>query len=122
MTILDDRFIPKVAGIVDRYGKVAVISVPGTVTYNPATGAATDSGGTTYEVKVSPPESYNARFVDGDLIRRQDTHCLLASKDLEFVPTPGIEVSFDGQTFEVVSVESLYSGELVCAYDLQLRA
>lgn len=120
-TALDDRLVPRALDTIDRYGKKVVFTVIGTATYDPATGAVTESGKKTYTKKVSPPGAYLDRYVDGDLIRRGDLRCIIAASGLEFTPVNGLQVDFDSKVFRVMSVKPIYSGEQVAVYELQLR-
>lgn len=120
MTILDDSLIPGVQDLLDELGKAATLRHVTASTYNPTTGAASKT--TTDEaVKITPPSGYPAGMIDGDLVRHGDVKCLVAAQDLTNIPAEDDRVVYDSQTFGIVTVAPIYSGEQVCAYKLQLR-
>ena len=118
-TILDQQMIPKAVEIIAKYGRDYTID---------ARSRTQDvSGRTVYGseppviVKGSPPINYNQRYVDGDVVRATDFQVILPARDLTFEPTVGMRVGFDDVDAQIVSVTPYYSGELVCAFGLQVR-
>lgn len=121
MTILDTKLIAEVYNIAQTYGKTVVFQEVGSSVYDPTTGKTTDSSITNHSVKVTPPSPYSHRLVDGDLIQVRDVQIILPSKNLTFTPTQGMQVTIDSEAFDILEINPLYSGDSICAYDLQLR-
>lgn len=120
-TTLDTTLLTKVAEIAATYGKNVVFQSIGSKVYSPTTGKTTESSITNYTVKVTPPAPYDLKLVDGDVIQSRDVAVILPAKDLAFTPELGMQVTIDGEVFDTVQVLLMYSGDDVCAYDIQLR-
>jgi len=118
-TVLDTKLRPKVVSLLGKYGTSYVIGVNAGA-YNPGTGA-TASSVTSYTVDGSPPTPYSSRYIDGDLIRHGDLWFIIAGQDIGFTPKEGQLVTFQTKKFHIVSVEAMYSGDLIAAYRLQVR-
>lgn len=119
-TSLDTKLIPKAADLVDTYGKSVTWSVT-TSTYNPASGDVSGVAVTTYTVKVTPPEPYSERWIDGDLIRFGDAKVFLAAQGLAFTPAPGQTITIDSTVWIVVAANAIYTGESVALWEAQVR-
>jgi hypothetical protein len=120
-TALDTTLLTKVAEIAATYGKSVTFQDIGSSVYNPTTGKTTESSVTNYTVKVTPPAPYDLKLIDGDVIQARDVAVILPAKDLAFTPVLGMQVTIDGEVFDAVQVMLIYSGDDVCAYDIQLR-
>jgi len=125
MTILDDKLLPKVDIIIDKFGKVASLRENfADGDYTAATGAVFGIPAS-HSVKVTPPFPYEHKYIDGDLIEQGDMQVLLSAKALtdDSVPDPqnGWRLTIDTQTFHVISTSKIYSGESIAAWQLQLR-
>jgi len=120
-TKLDTKLVPKILSLVNKYGKTLVFYTYPLTAYDPTTGEETEGAATTYSLKTTPPAQYESKLIDGDLVRNGDTWVLLPASGLEFTPVPGIKVTFDSITLKIVSVEKIYTGDLIGAYTLQLR-
>jgi hypothetical protein len=120
-TELDTLILPKVLELIGRYGKLVSFSVTTGATQN--AGAGTVTGGTTtaHSVKASPPYPYESRYIDGDLVLVGDSRLYLAGSGLAFTPAPGQVVTIDSAKWRVVRVNPIYSGELVAAWEVQVR-
>lgn len=114
-----DRIRQRVAEIISDKGKTVVYKAV-SKSYSRETGGTTETV-TSTTVKVSPPEPYATRFVDGDLIKVGDTSVLLADYGSEITPNEGDKITIDSEDWTIVRVEKTYSGELVAAWGLQLR-
>ena len=122
MTTLDDKLLPKVADILAKFGKVVTFTTsPPASAYDPTTGENAAFTATTHSVKITPPDEYNDKYIDGDLIQRGDVKVLVAGQGLPFTPTNGMAVVIDSKTWKIVSLKLIYSGESIAAYELQLR-
>lgn len=121
MTALDTKLLAAVYDIAQTYGKDLVFSVPGTKTYSASTGKVTEGSVVSHTVKTTPPSPYGRALRDGDVVQERDVSVLLPTKNLGFTPDLGMGVTFDGEQFDVVGLNPLYSGDSVCAYEVQLR-
>ena len=121
MTTLDTTLLVKVAEIADTYGKSVAFQDVGSSVYDPATGKTTESSITVYTVKVTPPAPYDRKLIDGDMIQTRDVGIILPAQSLAFTPVLGMQVTIDSEVLDVVALSPLYSGNDVCAYDIQLR-
>ena len=121
-TQLDTVFITKVPEIIEKFGKLVIFMVSQAIEYNPATGDAAVSDPVPYGLKVTPPSPFNRDRIDGSRLLASDTMVILPAKDLPFYMASGIEVIIDDIVFRIAGYSAIYSGELVVAYELQLRA
>jgi hypothetical protein len=119
-TVLDATLPAQVVSILATYGKDITFVIK-SKTYDPATGLTTLGTPTNHVLKGSPPYPYSRKFVDGDTVRAEDCMTIIKGDGLAFTPVPGMQVTFDGQTWTSVSVRPYYSGELVAAWEVQLR-
>ena len=120
-TTLDTALIPKIKSVIDTYGKTVTIDVAGLTHYDPDSGAVIEAGTITHTVKVTPPEGFATRWIDGDLIQEGDAQVSLATSGLTFTPVNGQVVTIDAQAWNVVRVQSEYTGDEIGLYTLQLR-
>ena len=120
-TALDNKLLPLIKRLIQKYGKTLTVKRFGSLAHDAATLSITEGAATTYSVKSTPPEPYNDRLVDGDRIMEGDTKTYLHAKDLSFEPTTDDEVVIDSETWKIMSVANLYTGDQVGAYALQLR-
>lgn len=120
MTALDDKLVPKILSLIDKFGKTAVFTELTTNTYDPATGTVS-----TVEVnhnrKMSPPSDYDLRYVDNDLIKMGDAQTMVAASGIPFTPVQAMKVAFDSNDWHIVTVSPVYTGNIIGAYKLQLR-
>lgn len=119
MTALDDRLGPKALALILKYGKTATVEVA-SQSYALTTGGTTSTP-TTYTVKISPPESYEVTLDNANTVQVGDMKCLIAALNLAFTPKIGMDIIFDTQRWKVISVEPIYSGDLVVVWVFQLR-
>ena len=70
---------------------------------------------------MTPPENYNSRWIDGDLILEGDAQVSLAASGLTFTPENGQVITLDSQKWKIVRVQSEYTGDNIGLYVLQLR-
>lgn len=123
MTTFDVKMGALAARLVTKYGKEISFADRESRVYDPATGKTEFPSIALTPVKSSPPFAYDAKWVDGDQIAATDTYVLLARELLPagFTPTNGMDVVIDTVVFRVMSIGKLYSGDLVAAYQVQLR-
>lgn len=120
MTALDDKIIPKVQEIIDKYGISVTFEVSSSDSYDRTTGLITKTE-TTYTVTVSPPSPFDERRIDGTIIRRGDLMVILPTSDLSFTPDFDQKVTIGSLEYTVQVVNPIYSGASIAAYELGLR-
>lgn len=121
MTELDDALVPAVLELVSDLGKVVTARVKSAQVYDES-GSSVSETSTDYSIKVLPPEKFDISYIDGDVIRATDLKTLVAASGLAFQPTPGMQLLLDAKTYLAVAVSPIYSGEQICAWEMQLRA
>jgi len=120
-TALDTTLVPKVKSIIDTYGKTISFVVPGLNEYDADSGSVIESGVVTHSVKSTPPENYSSRWVAGEIIKEGDTQVSIAASGLLFTPVNGLVVTIDGENWKAIRVQSMYTGDDIALYSLQLR-
>lgn len=120
-TPLDNVLPAKVVEILAKYGKTVTWTVSTGGTVDASAGKIVGATETPHTVKVSPPEPYTSRFIDGDVILAGDAKVVLAAQSLAFTPAAGQKLTIDGEVWRVVAVNRQYSGELVAAWEAQVR-
>jgi len=116
---LDSEMIPLAAELADDLGK-AVTLVRVSETFDPATGNTTQTE-TTHLVNAVPPQAFSRTRIDGSLIQEGDTLVALPAQPLSNAPTTEDKLRFGGETWTVIAVDPIYSGEKVALYNLQVR-
>jgi hypothetical protein len=92
------------------------------VNYDVKSGNDLPSGVTSYTITVSPPESFKKQEIDGTVVLKSDLKCYVAAKDIPVVPNPRTDTLTLGSiVYNIVRVEPIYSGSLVCLYGIHLR-
>ena len=121
MTVLDDKLVPAVLALINKFGITGVFDTgSGEGVYTATTGDVAETASTVTR-KVSPPVPFNQRLVDGATVRRDDTQVFVAGSGITFTPSIGMTIVIAGDKWKIVSVIVLRSGEQVAAYELQLR-
>lgn len=124
MTELDGELPETVKEIIDEFGVDVVYTIIGESDYDTETGENAPGETVVGGVKVTPPEAYSPIVVS-------NSNGLIERKDLKFVTSPlyfGNVTPTNGDTFlfnqtlvTVIDVNPVYSGELVCAFEIQGR-
>jgi hypothetical protein len=120
-TALDTTLIPKIKSVIEKYGKTVTIDVSGLTHYDPDSGSVIESGTVTHTVKVTPPENFNSRWIDGDLIQEGDAQVSMSPSGLTFTPENGHVFTIDNQKWKIVRVQTEYTGDDIGLYVMQLR-
>lgn len=105
--------------LVAAFGKTVTLVRPDII-YDPNTGG-TYSTETEFSVVVTPPREYSLERVDGTLIHAGDTSIGLPTKNAPVTPRESDKIRMDGNTWSIVQIEYLASGEEYAMYRLQLR-
>jgi len=120
-TSLDLALVPAVYDLIDELGKSVTLSSVTSSSYDPATGSTTIAT-SNKTAKATPPEPYDIRYIDGDIIRTGDMKTLIAAQGLTWTPVVGMAMTWaSGNVWRVVRLSPIYSGADICAYELQLR-
>lgn len=121
MTELDEELIPLVKEIIEDFGKLVDYAHEVTGEYNAETGKAPISR-VEKSFKIAPPEDLNGQYFNGNSqVLAGDKKLTSAAADYTTTPKPGDEFTFDGITWEVIAKREVFSGDLVCLYEFQVR-
>lgn len=122
MTSLDNKFRPLTTKLIAKYGKSVTLSSNTAGSYDPTTGAAT-------QTSVAAPvkalvEDYSTRrdgtgFANG-LILSGDKKFSIAAAGIT-KPKPGDSITLNSVVYAVVRITEIWSGEQVAMYEVQGR-
>lgn len=121
MTKLDDKLPLKAYRAIQKYGKDVIFTKAKDGLYDPDAGVVMTTGVESNTVKVSPPQKYKASYADGETRRQAQSQLTLPAHLLTFTPTTDYQVVFDGLAFEIVDLDTVYSGDLIAAYEVFIR-
>jgi hypothetical protein len=121
MTPFDLKLPSTAKRLVTRHGIAGVFSKPSTPNYDPTTGRTDDSVALTYLVTMIPPYNYTVDRINGTTVLKTDLCTIIAALDLGFVPTTNMLISAVNEVYRIISIETYRTGELIAAYELQLR-
>lgn len=120
MATLDALFPGLAARLIDRFGAVASLETV-TKVDDLVSGNVTETA-VTAKIKITPPEPFTIGLIDGTLVEAGDMTTLVAGQDMATAPTANRDrLVFAADTWQIVAVDPIYSGDLVAAYRLQLR-
>lgn len=123
MTAIDTKARRIVYEKIQKFGTTGAFTV-GTSTYDAATGIGTPSGDPSpspQNVKVSPPARFKKSLIDGEHIQAGDAQSILPALNTPFTPQSGDKVTINSESFSIVHVDPIHSGEQVAAFKLHLR-
>lgn len=110
----------RVYNLVQREGIDVSLISKGSKSFDPSTGDMT-SFDVSNSVKVSPPQPYDERHIDGTTIKRGDQSVVLPTFGLTAIPEIGDVVIVDGETFKITYIRKLRRRDVVLGYEIQLR-
>jgi hypothetical protein len=113
---LDARLRSRVAALTARVGAPITISRK-TLSAGPNPAVA----GTRRQTVTARISAFPARDVDGTLIKSSDILLIVPALNLTFAPEPRDQVTFNGELFEVISVQPEYVSTSVALYRVQAR-
>lgn len=126
MTELDAELILEVYAIVQEFGKDITFEVPNEeASIDDATGKLVSTATTPSVWKCSPPTPIEDRYRGGEAGPTDEiaeVELYAPTQGIPFTPRKGWQVGYDGLEFTIVSVESLYSGDLVAAYRVRISS
>ncbi len=109
--------------LVGKMGKTYTL-ITAEIEPDPDTGISTSTE-TTQSVVGTPPSPFSAKRMQGVEPQEGDMMVAIAARDLAVTPVIGSSLSFalDGiaTRWQIVAVDTLWSGELPALYKLQLR-
>lgn len=126
MTELDDELIPEVVSLLDDLGKAVTFRTYPSRTVNESTSEVTLGTPTDYSVKVSPPYQAMRKITeDGRAVQVEVSRIIVPTGSgtadaLAFTPELNQPVLYDGKTGYIVGLDSIYSGDLIAAYQVDL--
>jgi hypothetical protein len=117
---LDTRARATAEAMIAKFGKAMTLRRATVGTYDTAT-ATSPVVPTSYAVVgvVSQPSDAN---IQAGLAQAGDLQVLLAAKPLTVVPQPGDVLLSGVVTWQMLSVRSIYSGELIALYNVLARS
>lgn len=120
MTTLD-KILPGLAErLIDKFGAGASLEIV-TKTDDLASGKVSESVVAT-PVNITPTEPFAIGQIDGTLVQAGDLITLAAAQGLSTAPVANRDrLVFASETWQVVAVDPVYSGDSVAAYRLHLR-
>lgn len=118
-TAFDNIFVPLAEKLVDNTFGFDATHRRVTRTYDATEGKNVESNADT-PVKVTPPAPYEQRRIDGTVIQIGDQRIIISSAS-GIVPQSADLFIIGGQTWQVVTIFPIVSGEQTAAYEVQLR-
>lgn len=120
MATLDALFPGLAARLIDTFGATASLETV-SKTDDLASGKVSESVSAT-AVKITPPEPFAIGAIDSTLVQAGDVTTLVAAQGTSATPVANRDrLVFAAQTWQIVAVDPIYSGDAVAAYRLQLR-
>ncbi len=123
-TTLDAKIVPKVLLLIAKVGTNLTYTV-NVGTYDPTTGIRSSST-TDHTRKSTPPSAVSATpgltltYGQG-LVQMGDVETFIAASGLAFTPVLGMVVVFASQSWHIVSLGKIYSGDDLAVWRLALR-
>ena len=120
MATLDALFPGLAARLIERFGATASLETV-TKTDDLVTGKVTETVAAAV-IKITPPEPFTIGLIDGTLVEAGDMTTLVAAQELSKAPAANRDrLVFASETWQIVAVDPIYSGDAATAYRLQLR-
>lgn len=127
MSLLDDPLRSVARTLIGVLGTAACVFTRTVRTYTPSTDTKSEST-TTASLKMTPPQPIAEHRINGTSILATDLTTLVAALDvvaasfsLDMDSQTSIKVVFDGSTYAVAAVNTVYSGNRSVYYELILR-
>lgn len=116
---LDARMRSLAERLVDKFGKPVTLRRTSS-TYNPVTGTTSET--TANHAVNAVVELYEDRLIDGSLVQVGDMRVTVPAASLSVEPSTTTDtLILDGDTWQLVRVLPVWSGEQVATYQLQVR-
>lgn len=115
-----DALAVKAKELIDKYGKDLSYQDIGDLVYDPSTGSITEPTETATSF-VGVVSSYDQKFIDGETIKKGDHMIMAGANGISFTFEEGRQIVIGTERFTIVGIESVYSGNDVAYYTLQVR-
>lgn len=132
MTTLDDRLVPKVVSLIDKYGQNIAVEIEQLRSFDASTGKMVILGPTKYKtlsdgsaLKSTPPSPDSKAFQPLFLSQKAECAIIIPASGLRFEPQKGMKIFFEDnrdEEWKVVAIERYKSGESVAAWELALSS
>ena len=132
MTVLDDRLLPKVVALIDKYGMDIAVEIESVRNFDPATGKVLIAGTKRYTtlsdgsaLKSTPPTPDTKTFQRLVMTQQAESEIIIPASGLSFTPVKGMKVMFVddvNEEWRVVAIQRYKSGESVAAWGLALTS
>lgn len=120
MATLDALFPGLAARMIDQFGATASLETV-SKTDDLATGKVSECV-TVAAIKITPPEPFTIGLIDGTLVEAGDMTTLAVAQGLSAAPAANRDrLVFASETWRIVAVDPIYSGDTATAYRLHLR-
>jgi len=120
-----DNVFPGPTGVAAQllylFGGEGVVSYSAGDVYDPLTSTTTPGTPISDTVDASPPEAYDRPDIDGTAIVSGDMKTLIREDQLTAIPPINATFTYQGEAWNIVSVNPIISGHEVATYELQLR-
>ena len=117
-----DKVMRSVAkNLIGSFGTTAVITTYTGGTYDPITDATIPGEGVQTVITCSPPSEYKSYVIDGTRIQTGDMKILIPALVYETAPTTDQTVTIRGDTYKVIGVMPISSGNQEAVWEVQLR-
>lgn len=122
MPTLDTEARQVAVGLIEEFGKSVEIRRMMQNTYDPVSGTGgEDSTPVNYPVKVTPPEAYKIKDINGSYITTGEMIISLADQGAPVIPDKDTDdVLLEGEYWNILDIEKVWSGELVAMHTLRI--
>ena len=120
-TRLDKRLLPKVLKLINKYGKEVIFRDDPDGTYDPTTGKYTAGTVLYHDRRIIPPFPFDEKYINGDTIRVGDILTGVAASGIPFTPYEGMKVDISSVIWRIIKTGSVYTGQNIALFMLQLR-
>lgn len=123
MGLLDGILTDAVESVLETLDTVATWTRQPVASYNAETDSETAGTPTSDSIFISPPDKYSKKDIDGINVLIDDMKITTSNAK---APANGYsketdKITIGSQVFRIITVTPIYSGDEVCAYELQLR-
>lgn len=119
MTALDTRARATALRLLDKYGKAVTLSRVTEGSYNPSTGETSSEVVVIATVDALIEDYKGIDYISGDIQMTDRRVTIPASGNVE--PEPNDRLTIDAVVYTIVSVTTVWSGELPALFVMQVR-
>lgn len=118
MTVLDDKLVPKVLELINKFGVDVVWRHDVVETYNPNTGEGRKEDAIVVTIKMTPPEIKQLMFNN---VMTAMTVFLAAGGGLTNVPEVNDQLELASVKYTIVALKQIWSGAQIAAYEFRCQ-